>query len=437
MKIEELQTLIGETLDGKLAKFKEEIDKKAEDTVEAAAQKAAKEEEEKSAKITAVIKEDPVAKEDEVQKEVDNKDWKSFGEFIKEIYSFRKGHKNIPDNRLIYVDKAGNPITPPEDTSKIERADQLVKTLTEGVDSAGGFVVPEQFVNEVRMIGLENSLIRKNGATVIPMATDTLLIPRIDDTSHASNVYGGVLAYWTEEAGTKTASDPKFGQCTLNAKELSGISVISDALLADNAVGLEALVKRMFGEAWAYFEDDSFINGNGVGQPLGILNSGALISVTRTDTNNITFADIPNMWSRLLPQSRSKAVWLMNHDVEKDLFKAGFSGATIAAGDYPIVLRNAVENPPTKIMGRPYFVTEKMATLGSAGDIGLFDLSQYIIGDRSKLAIDVSKHVYFTTNKTAWRFVIRVDGQPWMQSPITPKNGTNTLGPFVALTSTS
>jgi len=130
----------------------------------------------------------------------------------------------------------------------------------------------------------------------------------------------------------------------------------------------------------------------------------------------------------------------MNQEVEADLFKAGFSGATIAAGDIPAFLplnMAAVANPPMKIFGRPYFVTEKMAGLGAANDIGVFDLSYYIIGDRSKLAIDASKHVYFTTNRTCWRFVIRVDGQPWIQSPLTPKNGTNTIGPFVTLSATS
>ena len=272
------------------------------------------------------------------------------------------------------------------------------------------------------------------------MTTDTTLFPRVDDTSHSSSVFGGVIAYWTEEAGTKTATDPKFGQGRLNAKELSGISVISDNLLADNAVGLATLMKKMFGEAWAYFEDDAFINGNGVGQPLGILPSGALIQVTRTDTNNVTFADIPNMWARLFIESRDRAVWFINQEAEKDLFKSGFSGATIAAGDHPAMVSQEMGmavRPPKTLFGRPYFVTEKMAALGSANDIGLFDLSYYLIGDRSKLAIDASKHVYFTTNKTCWRFVTRVDGQPWIQSPLTPKNGTDTLSAFVTLSSTS
>ena len=294
---------------------------------------------------------------------------------------------------------------------------------------------------EVHQIKLENTVIRPNGASVYPMDTDTLNIPRIDDTSHASTVYGGVCAYWTEEAGTKTESEPKWGNCKLTAHELSGYTRASNALIADSAIALERFIKKAFGEAWAYFEDDAFINGNGVGQPLGILNSGCLTSVTRTDTNNVVWGDIANLWTRLLPGCRDKAVWLMNQEVEKDILKAVGENVTPAAtaGNVIVVSQDqgAVKTPPRVLFGRPYFVTEKMNALGSAGDFGVFDLSYYIIGDRSPLAIDTSAHVGFTSNTTYWRFTIRVDGQPWLADDLTPRNGTDTIGPFVTLTSTS
>ena len=36
----------------------------------------------------------------------------------------------------------------------------------------------------------------------------------VDETSRASTRFGGVLAYWLDEAGTKTESKPKFRQIT-------------------------------------------------------------------------------------------------------------------------------------------------------------------------------------------------------------------------------
>ena len=438
MKPEELIEQLGDIVDKKLAAHDEKVAKEAEAK---AAELLAKEAEVIETKAMAAILPPPLKVDnlEVAQKEADSKEWKSMGEFCKAIHDYRfKDH--ILDNRLVFIDKAGNPTVPTEQPTADQKSERVLKTLTEGVDSGGGFTVPEIFVNQVRQIGLERSLIRANGATVVPMTTDTTLIPYVDDTNHTSSVFGGVIAYWTEEGGTKTATDPKFGQCRLNAKELSGISRMSDSLLADNAVGLEALVKKMFGRAWAYFEDDAFLNGNGVGQPLGILNAGALIQVTRTDTDNLTSRDIPRMWARLFAESRDNAVWFMNQEVEKDLLMSVYEGVTPAAtaGTPAYQMIGGLADKPRKtIFGRPYFVTEKMAALGSANDIGLFDLDYYLIGDRSKMAIDVSKHVYFTTNQTAWRFVIRVDGQPWLQSAVTPRNGTDTQSAFVTLSATS
>jgi hypothetical protein len=40
----------------------------------------------------------------------------------------------------------------------------------------------------------------------------------------------------------------------------------------------------------------------------------------------------------------------------------------------------------------------------------------------------------FGNDQTAFRIIQRVDGRPWIKSAITPKNGGNSLSPFVELT---
>jgi len=197
----------------------------------------------------------------------------------------------------------------------------------------------------------------------------------------------------------------------------------------------------MFAEAIAYQEDVAFLTGNGVGQPLGIQTCGSFITVTRQATANLRFQDLANIYARLLPASHSRAVWILNQAVMADLITLVAENAAPAATAGSVIWINpnqgAANSIPGTILGRPFFITEKVATLGTAGDIGLYDLSYYLIGDRSGLAVDISKHVYFTYDKTAWRFVKRVDGQPWVVSALTPKDGGNTLSPFVALSSTS
>lgn len=302
--------------------------------------------------------------------------------------------------------------------------------LSEGVDSAGGFLVPEEFRAKILMDALEKSVIRPNGPTVIPMRSDTLLIPRVVDTSHdlGTSVFGGVVAYWTEEAGTKTVKEPTFGNVKLIAKKLTGYTYASDELLADSAIGLEALLTRMFGEALAWYEDEAFIEGSGVGEPLGFMNSGAYgTTSTRATSTSVILTDLARIWSDLLPQSYGRAVWLANPEVILPLAQLASTTLTWLKLD-----QGVAKSMPATIFGRPIYFSEKMPALGSAGDICLVDLSYYLIGDRQRLTIASSPHVRFLTDETAWRFIQRVDGQPWMDSGFTPKYG-GTLYPFVGL----
>lgn len=310
---------------------------------------------------------------------------------------------------------------------------RLVRSgLNEGDDSAGGFTVPEEYEKKVLMQTLEAAVIRPNGATIIPMSTDTINIPKIVDTSHANSLFGGVVAYWTEETGSLTVKEPKFGNVKMIAKKLSGYTYASNELLRDNAVGLAALLTKMFGESIGWYEDDAFIDGDGVGKPLGILNSGALLAVNRSAASTVAIADLASILGRVLPQSLGRGVWLANPNVLTQLVKLGSTYLTWIGGG-PGDLTKAI--PPT-LLGRPVVFTEKCEALGTAGDIVFADLSYYLIGEREPLRIDSSEHVRFTTDETAWRFIKRVDGQPWVDSALTPANGSS-LSPFVTLHSTT
>jgi len=307
---------------------------------------------------------------------------------------------------------------------------RLRSGLTEGVDSEGGFLVPEEYANRILMRSLEAAVIRPNGPTIIPMSSDTINIPKIVDTSHASGVFGGVVAYWTEEAGTKTVKEPTFGQIKLIAKKLTGYTYASDELLADSAISLDALLVRLFSEAINWYEDDAFIDGDGVGKPLGLLNSGALLAVNRSAANTIAIADLANIWARLYPQSHGRAIWLANPSTLPQLVALGSTYLTWLKGSAGA--GGLADKPPATLLGRPIVFTEKCEALGTAGDIVLADLSYYLIGDRQRITVASSKHVRFTTDETAWRFVKRVDGQPWVDTAFTPANGS-TLSPFVTL----
>jgi len=108
----------------------------------------------------------------------------------------------------------------------------------------------------------------------------------------------------------------------------------------------------------------------------------------------------------------------------------------VAIAGANITWANAVNErvPMARLFGIPLYFSEHVPTLGTTGDIGLYDFDQYLIGDRKTLKVDRSIEYRFNTDETTWRFVKRVDGQPLLDSVFTPRRG-NTSSPFVGLNS--
>lgn len=300
--------------------------------------------------------------------------------------------------------------------------------------AGGGFLVPEQIRSELLKVSLENSVVRPR-ARVIPMETSRVGLPAVDATSNASSVYGGIVGYWTEEAGSSTASQPSFGQVTLDARKLVVYTEVTNELLTDSGGSFESFMNSAFPQAISFYEDDAFLNGSGAGQPQGVYNAAAKIAVTRTTTNQVVWTDIVNMYSRMLPQSLNTAVWIVAPDVLPQLLNLTV-GPSAAPASPALWLTGGqgIQAPTFSLLGRPVIVSEKAAKLGSANDIAFVDFSFYLVGDRQMMTATSSPHFKFQTDLTAFKVTERVDGRAWLQSAITPKNGsTNTLSPYIAL----
>lgn len=301
---------------------------------------------------------------------------------------------------------------------------------------AGGFLIPEIMRSEMLQLALEESIVRSK-ATVIPMSTLRVPVPTVDDTSHVSSLFGGVTYYWTEEAAQLTESQASFGRVVLDAKKLTGFFKVPAELLQDApafAAWFDERIPR--GLAWA--EDVAFMTGDDAGQPLGFINCPASVQVTAESgqtTNTIVWENIVKMYSRMLPQSLPNAVWVASIDTFPQLatmaLSVGTGGGPVWLGHY---MNPGDKTPPMSILGRPVYFTEKTPALGTTGDINFVDLSYYLIGDRQAVSVDASEHFLFQNNQVAYRIIERVDGRPWLQSALTPHNGSSaTLSPFVQI----
>ncbi len=97
-------------------------------------------------------------------------------------------------------------------------------------------------------------------------------------------------------------------------QKLLALCYVTDDLLQD-ATALEAIVKQAYADEMSFKIDDAIINGNGVGMPLGILNSGALVSVAKESgqgAGTIKYENILKMWSSMPARLRANAVWYIN-----------------------------------------------------------------------------------------------------------------------------
>lgn len=300
------------------------------------------------------------------------------------------------------------------------------------VPSDGGFLIPESLRSELLQVPTEQSLVRSR-ARVVPMETLMVPYPMVDTTSNASSVHGGILGYWTEEGGTLTDSSPTFGRIELQAKKLTLYSEIPNELFQDSLATLQQFMSQSYPEALAWFEDIAFVEGNGVGQPTGFLNAQAAVSVAKEASQpaaTIMWENIVKAYSRMLPSSIGRAVWVAHIDTFPELatmaLSVGTGGSAVWVGN-----GDGAGAPPVTILGRPVIFTEKVSTVGTVGDINFVDFGYYLIGDRQAMQMSTSTEYKFGNDKTAMRVIERVDGTPWIKSAITPRKGSNTLSPFV------
>lgn len=306
--------------------------------------------------------------------------------------------------------------------------------MAESTPSLGGFLVQDDYSSALFQKAHDASMIW-NKCRNIPISgkSNGLKLPGIDETSRADGSrWGGIRAYWLDEAGTKTASQPKFMMVELSLKKLIGLCYSSDELLED-AAALEAVITMGFEQEFAFKLDDAVIRGTGAGQPLGILNGPSLVSVARASSSTICSTDVLGAYARMFPASLSKAEWFTNIDCFPDL--AAMTAAEAGYQSIWLPSNNIAGQPFQTLVGRPVHYVETASTEGTVGDLMFLDLSQYITITKGGIQAAQSIHVNFTTDETAFRFVVRVDGHPLWNSALTPYKGTDTQSPFVTVAS--
>lgn len=309
----------------------------------------------------------------------------------------------------------------------------------ETVGSEGGFLVGEELSDEIiKRVYENNAVISRCRKRTLTGNANKISLNGIDETSRATGSrHGGVRSYWLAEADSMTASRPKWRKMNFELKKHGVLYYATDEVLQDASM-LEQEVEDAVADEIAFAIQDSIINGDGAGKPLGILNSPALVSQakeTGQPAATIQYENILKMLTRKWGPL-TNYVWLINQEIFPQL---GIMNVAVGTGGAPVYLPGggAADAPFQRLSSLPIIEIEQAAALGTAGDIILADLSQYMVIDKGGLQSAMSIHVSFTTDETVYRWIYRIDGMPTWNAPLTPYKGTATRSPFVALATRS
>lgn len=354
---------------------------------------------------------------------VDNKKgpFKSLGEQMVAIAAAARSEGRSTDPRLL----------------KVHEMQAAASGASETVPSDGGFAVQLDFQETIlqRMYSDGEILDRVDTIPIGPNANGVKINAVDEDSRVDGSRWGGLQAFWVNEADPYTASKAKYRQIELRLNKLTGLSYVTDELIAD-AGALTAFLMNAVPRELRFKVEDAIFSGTGSGMPLGFLNSGAVIQVAKDSgdsTATVSTPDILNMWSRLFARSRANATWFINQDVEPKLYPLTLGSGTAVQLLYFPPGMNGNAGPYGRMLGLPVIPVEHAATLGTPGDIVLADLSQYIFADKGAPQFAQSLHVKFLTGENTFRWTYRCDGQPTWKKPLTPKNGSNTQSAFVSL----
>lgn len=264
----------------------------------------------------------------------------------------------------------------------------MQKSLNESVFQAGGALVPEDFMNEVIELLRAKTVVREMGTPSIPMNMGSITMP-FQDTAATAQYIG--------ELQNIPPSQPSFGQLTLSAKKLVSLVPISNDLLRDASINVDAMVRDDMVRSMSLREDIAFIRDNGGSNtPKGMrfwalpanvfqrTSAGGPGAATLDEITNDLFTAMLNLENLNIPMNN--AGWLMTPRT-----KAGLMRQRDLNGNF--VFRD--EMLRGTLMGYKYATTTQIPTnlnvsgAGNDTEVYFADFSSLVIAESTSLEVSV------------------------------------------------
>jgi len=183
-------------------------------------------------------------------------------------------------------------------------ADDYVKAMGEGTDTAGGYLVADELgrtiIRHVELFGVARKRLTK-----VPMSAERQSWPKR---------VGGFTVYYPDEGVVPTPSDLTLAKVTLTAKKWAVLTYFSKELDEDSVIALGELLALEIALALAEAEDTNTLLGDGTGAYGGITGvfgsaNVAVVTMGAGDTgfSDLDYEDLIDLkkavpsWARRLP----------------------------------------------------------------------------------------------------------------------------------------
>ncbi len=309
------------------------------------------------------------------------------------------------------------------------------KALSEGVDGAGGYLVPPDIQAELLARTAQRSVFRRLGR-VINTSRDRVVYPRVEAAaategglaSGGGSVFSsGFVGTWAGETPAFSDKDPVFGTFDIPIRKIRVATKLANDFVADSIVNIAQWLAQNGADNMALVEDQGFVTGDGTAlQPLGILNDSGLVTVdvegSTTDTiSNASGAGssdklIKNQVYGLPAQYADNAQWLFRRSIEGKIRALADSTGRYL---WPLQAGSAF-GPPNGVgfrtlMEYPVNNSDFVPADGTNGSkVTLFgDFSAYIIAQRAQISTTVLRERFADTDQVGIIIFERIGGALW------------------------
>ncbi len=279
------------------------------------------------------------------------------------------------------------------------------KALIAADDSAGGFLCPPEYLQEIIKAAVQYSPVREI-VKVRQTGQRSLQTPKRTGTA---------AAVWVGESQARSETqNPAYGMTEIPVHEMTAEVYVSFASLEDSAFDLESELTQEFSEQFAVSEGLAVVSGNGVGKPFGFTDPGQGIATTNSGTSGSIASGSGAKGDALITLAHAvkapyaaRGRWVLNRQTLGSVRKLADTQGRYLWEPSPAV------GLPSTILGSPYTECPDMPNeAANSLSVGFGDWQRaYVLADR--LSMSVLRDPYSQASNGRVKFLARrrVGGQ--------------------------